>query len=308
MDWITNFLVVGMLFAFLAIIEYIRFARAREEIYQTLQVQKKRTRRHWLVKLVGQMDSWTRIQGWGRSLQRCYYAFRPSEWLFVLVVVCIVMCFFLRWVLDSSWVSAGIISFFLVLWIHKSWLWLGEIRYHLILQSQIPELCRFMSIAVLAGKSIYQAIDDIVDHLDSPLKEEMQICRDELKMGIHLEQVLNRLEKRVNLPELYFLTRVFRLHMQNGLDLSYFMQRISILMEEQFRTNKVVQSTVVQVKYTAILLSIFSFLIVMVFSKLFGGYEDFLQSWLGLNVVILFVGIQFFGYWMIYRINRFRGV
>lgn len=306
---ITIFSVAGILLAFLAISEYIRFARAREEIQRMLQVQDDQaTRLHWSDNLVNQLDSWTRIQGWERPLQKCYYVFRPGEWLFVLTGISMVMWFVLRWVLDSSWIGAGILSFILIPWIHKGWFWLGNIRYQSLLQPQILELCRFMGHAVQAGKSIRQAMESVADHLDSPLQEELQICRDELQMGIHLEQVLNQLEKRVDQSELYFFTRVLRLHMQTGLDLIYFMQRMSSLMEERFLIKKVIQSSIAQAKYTAILLPILSCIIVTVFSKLFGGYGLLFQSWMGLSAVVLFVGLQLLGFWMIYRISRFRGV
>lgn len=276
MNEITIFLLAGMILGCLAICEYLRFARLRNAIERILVKNVKSIHTHGSVELVDRLFFWKMIQCWDQSLKKCYYVFRPMEWLFVLVGISFVMCLISRWVFAHSWIASGIISGLLVSLIHKGWLWWGNTRYQSLIRLQIPELCRFMSYQLQAGKSMDEAIGTVVDHLDSPLKEELQICRDQLKTGVHIEQVLNQWEKRVEQPDLSFLTRVLILHKQTGLDLILFMKRMSIVMEERYR-KKELQSSMTQAKYIAAFALPILFIVIVALSSNRFGYEGWFE-------------------------------
>ena len=83
----------------------------------------------------------------------------------------------------------------------------GSRKYLLYeMKNDLLKAITIMNNCFKSGKSIIQTIEIVKDEIDGPLKKEFQKMHDDLSFGLELEVVFERFNKRVNLPEVKYIT------------------------------------------------------------------------------------------------------
>lgn len=78
--------------------------------------------------------------------------------------------------------------------------------YRLKVENDFLEAIIIMNNAFKSGRSIIQAIDLVASELTGPISEEFKKMSLEISFGLEIENVFKRFAKRINLPEVSYLT------------------------------------------------------------------------------------------------------
>lgn len=78
--------------------------------------------------------------------------------------------------------------------------------YRLKVENDFLEAIIIMNNAFKSGRSIIQAIDLVASELEGPIAEEFKKMSLEISFGLEIEDVFKRFSKRINLPEVSYLT------------------------------------------------------------------------------------------------------
>jgi len=120
---------------------------------------------------------------------------------------------------------------------------------------QLMDAVMIVSSSFRAGLSLIQAFESVVDEMPDPLKSEFGVVLGENKMGVSLDESLNRLYKRMPSAFLQQMITSILLARETGGNLSVIFSRIVSTARERKRIEKNLQTLTVQGKIQAIVMT-----------------------------------------------------
>ena len=101
--------------------------------------------------------------------------------------------------------------------------------------SQLPEALDLVARSLKAGHAFTTGLKLAADEFDDPLGPEFDIALDEINFGVTVPEVLRKMTKRVDCPDLNFFVVAVILQRETGGNLAQIIQSIATLIRERFK-------------------------------------------------------------------------
>lgn len=120
---------------------------------------------------------------------------------------------------------------------------------------QLMDALMIMSSSFRGGLSLIQAIEAVVDEMPDPLKQEFGIVLGENKMGVPLDESLNRLYKRLPSPSLQQMITAILLSRETGGNLALIFGRIINNKRERKKIEQNLDTLTIQGRIQAVVMT-----------------------------------------------------
>lgn len=174
---------------------------------------------------------------------------------------------------------------------------------------QMMDALMIMSSSFRGGLSLVQAFETVVDEMPDPIRYEFSIVLGENKMGVSLDETLNRLYKRMPSPGLQQMITAILLSRETGGNLPAIFSRIVQSIRERKKVEMNLQTLTVQGKLQAIVMTGLPILfIVAVSSSNPGFFDPMLKTEMGHKAIALCTVLWVVGAIFVVKISTFKDV
>ncbi len=174
---------------------------------------------------------------------------------------------------------------------------------------QLMDALMIMSSSFRGGLSLIQAIEAVVDEMPEPAKAEFGIVLGENKMGVPLDESLNRLYKRMPSPAIQQMITAIILARETGGNLPVIFSRIIGTIRERKKIEQNLQTLTIQGKIQAVVMSGLPVVFVVGVSGSNPHFFDvMLNSPQGQKLVILCAILWLLGALSIWKISTFKDI
>lgn len=260
----------------------------------------------WSDSLADRLDQMEWAKKLQPKLERASIRLRPSEYGGIVFVTGLLSGIALSWFLEINGVVGLIAGLSLAPVASNLFLRSRKHLYVAKIDDQLPEACRLLSSAARAGLSIPQGLELAVKELPSPIRDELEIVVQELRLGRHLEGALQDLLTRVYSQDLHVFVNALIIQQRSGGDLARVMSQMASTMEERKIVSQIIRSVTAQARYSAYMLPLVSILIVFILSRMIDGFFELFTNLFGMVIAVIFVVMQIVGVLLVRRISNIR--
>ena len=174
---------------------------------------------------------------------------------------------------------------------------------------QLMDAIMIMSSSFRGGLSLVQAFESVADEMPEPAKGEFGIVLGENKMGVSLDESLNRLYRRMPSPALQQMVTAILLARETGGNLPVIFTRIVSSTRERKKIEKNLQTLTVQGKIQAVVMTglpVFFFFTVSGSNPHF--FDTMFHSPKGQQLMILCGVLWVLGALSIWKISTFKDI
>lgn len=176
-----------------------------------------------------------------------------------------------------------------------------RIKFH----KQLIDALLLLSSSLKGGLSLIQAFEVLVDEMPTPISQEFSVVLSENKIGIPLEESLQRLYKRMPSNELNQLITAILLARETGGNLPVIFSRLVNSIRENNRIIKQIQSLTLQGRIQgAIMAALPVVFAIYVFSVTPNFFDIMLASQLGRGLLTYSIFSEAIGIMLIRRISK----
>ncbi len=122
-------------------------------------------------------------------------------------------------------------------------------------EAQLMDALMIMSSSFRGGLSLIQALEAVTEEMPDPLRQEFGIVLGENKMGVPLDESLNRLYKRMPSPAMQQMVTAVLLARETGGNLALIFARIINSTRERRKIEQNLQTLTIQGKIQAVVMS-----------------------------------------------------
>ena len=174
---------------------------------------------------------------------------------------------------------------------------------------QLMDAMMIMSSSFRGGLSLIQAFETVFDEMSDPMRYEISIVLGENKMGVGLDETLNRLYKRMPSPGLQQAITAILLSRETGGNLPVIFARIIQSIRERKKVELNLKTLTVQGKLQAIVMTGLPLLFIgAVASSNPGFFDPMLKTEMGHKAVAVCVVLWIVGALSIVKISTFKDV
>ncbi len=149
-------------------------------------------------------------------------------------------------------VIVGVVAGVIIPRVHLSFL-IGKRKR--MFANQLMDALMIMSSSFRGGLSLIQAIEAVVDEMPDPLRQEFGIVLGENKMGVALDDSLNRLYKRMPSPAMQQVVTAVLLARETGGNLALIFSRIIASTRERRKVEQSLTTLTVQGKIQGVVMT-----------------------------------------------------
>ena len=174
---------------------------------------------------------------------------------------------------------------------------------------QLTDAIMIMSSSFRGGLSLVQAFESVVDEMPEPSRSEFGVVLGENKMGVSLDESLNRLYLRMPSPAMQQMVTAILLARETGGNLPVIFSRIVSSTRERKKVEKNLQTLTVQGKIQAIVMTglpVFFFFTVSGSNPHF--FDVMLNSAMGQKLLVICIVLWVLGALSIWKISTFKDV
>ena len=174
---------------------------------------------------------------------------------------------------------------------------------------QLIDALMIMSSSFRGGLSLIQAFEAVVEEMPDPINKELGAVLGENKMGVSLEEALNRLYNRMPSAALQQMTTSILLARETGGNLPVVFSRIVTNIRERKKIQQTLDTLTIQGKIQGFVMSVlpvaFGF---VVYNANRGLFEHMLKSDLGRVMLLYAIFSEIVGVILIWRISTFKDI
>jgi tight adherence protein B len=169
---------------------------------------------------------------------------------------------------------------------------------------QLLDAINLLSSSLKGGLSLLQALEVVVEEMPAPISQELGLVVRENKMGITLEESLNRLYKRMSLEDLRLVINSVLVARETGGDLTKVFSRLSVTIRDNRKLQENIKTLTMQGKMQAVIMSVLPFLFVgWVITVNKHHFDVMLNNDMGRMLLILAVVLQVGGMFLIQKFS-----
>ena len=171
---------------------------------------------------------------------------------------------------------------------------------------QLIDALMIMSSSFRGGLSLIQAIEAVTEEMPDPIRHEFSVVLGENKMGVSLDETLQRLEKRMPSPAVQQMITAILLSRETGGNLPAVFSRIVTSMRERKKIEQNLASLTIQGKLQAVVMTLLPVLFIVAVSASTPHFFDpMLNTPDGQKALILAGFLWVVGAFMIWKISSF---
>jgi len=174
-----------------------------------------------------------------------------------------------------------------------------KIRYKLRISkfnAQLLDAINMLSSCIKGGLSLLQGLEVLVEEMPVPMSQELGLVVRENKMGIPLEECLNRLNKRLNIDELGLVINALLVARETGGELPKVFSRLTVTIRDNRKLKESIKTLTLQGRMQGVIMSFLPFAFVAwVLSVNKHHFDIMLESDTGRLLLIVAVILQSVG-------------
>lgn len=175
--------------------------------------------------------------------------------------------------------------------------------------NQLMDALMIMSSSFRGGLSLIQAIEAVVEEMPDPLRQEFGIVLGENKMGVALDDSLNRLYKRMPSPALQQVVTAILLARETGGNLALIFSRIIASTRERIKVAQSLTTMTIQGKIQGVVMTGLPVLFYFAVSSSNPHFFDvMLKSPMGQKLTIGVIILWLLGAVSIWKISKFKDI
>lgn len=128
--------------------------------------------------------------------------------------------------------------------------------------SQLVDGLMIISSSLKGGLSLLQAIEVLVEEMPAPISQEFGLILRENKIGVTLEDSLNRLNERLKLEELGLMINSVLVARETGGDLTKVFSRLSTTLRDNYKLKENIRTLTLQGRLQGMIMSILPFIFI----------------------------------------------
>jgi len=174
---------------------------------------------------------------------------------------------------------------------------------------QLMDAIMIMSSSFRGGLSLVQAFESVADEMPEPAKGEFGVVLGENKMGVSLDESLNRLYRRMPSPAMQQMVTAVLLARETGGNLPVIFSRIVSVSRERRKIEKSLKTLTIQGKIQAVvmtLLPVFFFFTVSATNPHF--FDTMFNTPRGQQLMILSAVLWVLGSLSVWKISSFKDI
>lgn len=190
-------------------------------------------------------------------------------------------------------------------------IWIGGViqKRRVKFNDQMMDALMIMSSSFRGGLSLVQAFETVVDEMPDPIRYEFSIVLGENKMGVSLDETLNRLYKRMPSPGLQQMITAILLSRETGGNLPAIFSRIVQSIRERKKVEMNLKTLTVQGKLQAVVMTGLPIMfIVAVSSSNPGFFDPMLKTEIGHKALVVCAVLWTLGAISVVKISTFKDV
>ncbi|WP_438431167.1 type II secretion system F family protein [Gorillibacterium sp. sgz500922] len=230
----------------------------------------------------------------------------PLYWLGLQAGIGLLLFLLLSVLLGLGFVYDLLAAYLLMTIGLKQWLKSRRSKLNARVNEQLPEVCRLMASCLRAGLSVPQSIEMVAKEIAPPSGALFRTMTGELKMGMTLEGVIERLNERVSSQDLHLITQTILIQRRVGGNLSEALDHLARTLEERERVNLEIRNQTAESRFIAVTLTAMPAVILIMFNLVFKGFLKPLFTLPGLILAGVIVGLFAGGLLLIRKVTNVR--
>jgi tight adherence protein B len=237
------------------------------------------------------------------SLERAGLPLRPNEYMFFhLLGVIIVGLFVHLWlgVLVVTLVAIGAATMLPIAILERA-----VARRRGRFEEQLPDILSLLAGSLRSGWGISQSIDLVVDEVAEPAAAEFRRAQSENRFGLSLEDSLARMAERLDSDDFRWVVSAIAIQRDVGGNLAELLDTVAATIRERAQLRREVRSLTAESRYSAVVLSILPFFLLLALSFVNPGYiAVFLFTDLGRGLLAIGGLLLLVGAWWLNRLTK----
>jgi len=161
---------------------------------------------------------------------------------------------------------------------------------------QLLDAINMLSSCIKGGLSLLQGLEVLVEEMPVPMNQELGLVVRENRMGIPLEECLNRLNKRMNIEELGLVVNALLVARETGGELPKVFSRLTVTIRDNRKLKESIKTLTLQGRMQGIIMSFLPIAFVAwVLSVNKHHFDIMLESDMGRLLLIIAVILQAVG-------------
>ena len=184
---------------------------------------------------------------------------------------------------------------------------LREAKRKMKFNSQILDAIMILSSSLKGGLSLLQAFEVLVEEMGPPMSQEIGLVVRENKMGVTLEDSINRMSEKMKLEELQLVVNSILVARETGGDLTKVFGRLSTTIRDNRKLKDNVKTLTLQGRLQGLIMSFLPILFViwvMTFNR--QHFDIMLQTQVGRLLLFAAVFLQLVGMVLIKKFSTVR--
>ena len=174
-----------------------------------------------------------------------------------------------------------------------------KMRYRKRMQKfgdQILDAINMLSSCLKGGLSLLQGFEVLVEEMPAPMSQELGLVIRENKMGIPLEESLDRLNKKMNMEDLSLVVNALMVARETGGDLTKVLSRLTVTIRDNRKLKESIKTLTLQGRMQGVIMSFLPIVFVFwVLSVNKGHFDIMLNSDIGRLLLAIAVVLQIVG-------------
>ena len=183
-------------------------------------------------------------------------------------------------------------------------------RYNLRIRKfndQLLDAVSMLSSCIKGGLSLLQGLEVLFEEMPAPMSQELGLVVRENKMGIPLEECLNRLNKKMNIDELGLVINAILVARETGGELPKVFSRLTVTIRDNRKLKESVKTLTLQGRMQGVIMSFLPIVFVAwVFSVNKHHFDIMFNSDLGRMLLIIAVILQAVGMILIRKFSTIQ--
>ena len=178
-----------------------------------------------------------------------------------------------------------------------------------LFNNQLVDSLMIMSSSFRGGLSLIQSMEAVAEEMPEPIRQEFSIVLGENKMGVTMDEALNRLYRRMPSPSMQQMISAILLARETGGNLPVIFSRIVQNIRERKKVEESLAVLTVQGKIQALVMSGLPVgFFFMVNSTNPGYFQTMTNSEMGRMLLMICLGLWVVGTFLIIKISSFKDI
>jgi tight adherence protein B len=174
------------------------------------------------------------------------------------------------------------------------------------LGSQVESTLSFLSCSLYGTTSITQALRNVANNIDEPMKSQLLIAESEITHGVSIDDSLRACAARIGDDTFTFAVDGIRICRETGSDVSQLLDRIATIARDRHTLSEKIRSLTTQQKATAKFVTLIPVLYLLVMYTLNQNYVGYLATKTGQLIVIYAVLSISVGFWVLHNMSDIK--